>query len=586
MSIVERKDYADETDADDGLEPEARRRQGFARRTAGERSNELMLAYEREARDEPTDTVREYLRSIGQHALLTGPEELDLGLDVERWMLLKETRKKMTEDMGRDPDSIELAAALMMTTFGALDLLRTIGAESDMELPLEAPASELLGDPQVRLLLDEPPKDDMKERIGETMDALPDAVKERVEKAMGVPANNMKDIKETGKMVAALSSASKVIPVTTFRLAEEELGPRLYDAGLGADELAKAIEPERKNIERHWRIITDRGEGASERLTSSNLRLVVSVARRYLRRGLPLLDLIQEGNLGLMRAVEKYDPHRGYKFSTYATWWIRQAVTRALADQGRTIRLPVHVVERLQQLNTAERVLTRDNDRDPTTKELALELEWWPNSTAMNAEAISDSEAEWWPPDVNGDGVGETLLGDEVRARAKTLADAETEYIRENGEHPTDARLAERLKWKTRAVAQIRRLTANAVTQVETLMRQRQHTISLGTPVGEEESTLEDFIQDTSAWTPDEVAMKTLMREDVVNALVDALPERLRLVLAYRFGFIDDRPRTLEEVGRVLGVTRERVRQLEKQAIGLLKASGNLPVPEEFRQDD
>ena len=591
MNIVE-KEYLDRADAElENNDDDRMGGQGFARRTAGERSDELMLAYEKEMRDEPTDTVREYLRSIGQHALLTAPEELDLGLDVERWMLLKETRAKMTEEMGREPDTLELAAAMMMSTFGALSLLRTIGAESDMELPLEAPTSALLADPQVWKLLDDPPQDAMKERerIAAAMVAQPDDEKERVGKALNVVVKDIdKDpLKETGKLVAALSRAAKVIPVPTFGLAESELGARLYDDGMGADELARAIEPERKRIERWWSVISDRGQGASERLTSSNLRLVVSVARRYLRRGLPLLDLIQEGNLGLMRAVEKYDPHRGYKFSTYATWWIRQAVTRALADQGRTIRLPVHVVERLQQLNTAERNLTRDGDRDPTTRDLALELDWWPNSTIISGEALSSEEADWWPlVDFNDDGEieGETLLSEEVKERAKMLADAEDAHIRETGEHPTDAQLAISLRWKTKAAGQVRRLIANAITQVETLMRQRQHTISLGTPVGEEESTLEDFIQDTSAWTPDEISMKTLMREDVVNALDDIAP-RLRLVLAYRFGFIDDRPRTLEEVGRELGVTRERVRQLEKQAIGLLKASGKLPRIEDLERE-
>ena len=561
--MVNRNDYREDEDAD-VLELDPVHGQGSARRTAGERSNELMLAYEREIRDEPTDTVREYLRSIGQHALLTAPEELDLGLDVERWMVLKETRAEMTAEMGRDPDTTELAAALMMTTFGALNLLRTIGAESDMELPLEAPASELLSQPGVRKLLDDPP---------------PDAMKERMADAVEVP------LEDIGKRVAALAKASAAIPPTTFRLAENRLGPRLYHDDLGRDELARTIEPERRQIERQWKIITARGQGASERLTSSNLRLVVSVARRYLRRGLPLLDLIQEGNLGLMRAVEKYDPHRGYKFSTYATWWIRQAVTRALADQGRTIRLPVHVVERLQQLNTAERHLMRDKDRDPTTRELALELDWWPANATVGEEP---------------------LRAPDVKKLAKILADAENDHIQTRAEYPTAAQLAERPEWeealasaapgmdlmdpaelpewKKEAVTEIRRLTANAISQVETLMRQRQHTISLGTPVGEEESTLEDFIQDTSARTPDEVATKMLMREDVVKAL-DEIHPRLRLVLSYRFGFIDDRPRTLEEVGRELGVTRERVRQLEKQAIGLLKASGKLPRIEDFERE-
>ena len=467
--------------------------------------DDLMVALELGIRDDPTDTTREYLRSIRKHALLTAPEELDLGLDIERWMVLKETRAKMTDEMGSDPDTPEMgsdpdtpemAAALMMTTFGALNLLRAIGAESNVELSPDTPASELLSDRNVRDLLDAP---------------LPEPMKERIANAIAVP------VEEIGNHVAVLAKASAVIPNTTFSLAENELGPRLYYDGLDANEIAKAIEPQRSLIKIWWAIASARGQMASERLTNSNLRLVVSVARRYMGRGLPLLDLIQEGNLGLMRAVEKYDPHRGYKFSTYATWWIRQAVMRALSDHGRTIRLPVHVVERIQQLNAAEQRLTRDKGRDPTPKELAK------------------------------------YLG----------------------------------------------LTTD---QVKTLMRQRQnqHTISLNTPFGAEESTLEDWVEeestledfvknstpDTSKWaSPDEMMMETLTREEVVDALVDALPPRLRLVLAFRFGFIDDRPRTLEEVGRELGVTRERVRQLEKQALGLLKSSDKLPRIEDLERE-
>ncbi len=448
------------------------------RRAVGDGTSDGLVVSEREFGDEPTDTVREYLRSIGQHALLTAPEELDLGLDVERWMLLKDTRSRLANELGRDPTTNEVASAFLLAVFRDLALLRAVASQSSIELPLETPASVLLSSEEVRTLLDDPPSESLREVAADAKDV---------------------EVDESAPLITALSRASALLPPTAVAKVEDALGPLLYDESLGTGVLIDALNGAERQIESLWEFVTARGRAASDRLTNSNLRLVVSVARRYLRRGLPLLDLIQEGNLGLMRAVEKYDAHRGYKFSTYATWWIRQAVTRALADQGRTIRLPVHVVERLQQLNTAERKLMRDKDRDPTPAELAIELEWTPE-------------------------------------------------------------------------------------QVEMLMRQRQHTISLGTPVGEEESTLEDFIQDTSGWSPDEVAMRMLTREDVIEALED-IPPRLRMVLALRFGFIDDRPRTLEEVGRELGVTRERVRQLEKQALGLLRGSGKLPKIEGFGPD-
>ena len=443
-----------------------------------EESMELLKAYERELSDEPTDTVREYLRAIGQHALLTAAQELALGRDVERWMLLKDTRKRLANEFDHEPSTAEIAADLLYRVFTDLLVLRMLAEQTELELPLEAPASAILSRDDVRDILDSPIPDSLKETLADRLDI---------------------EIENSAPRITNMSKASALMPVRVVSELERNLGPLLYHESLDEDTIISSIDGLAPEIERWWRLIEGRGEAASERLTNSNLRLVVSVARRYLRRGLPLLDLIQEGNLGLMRAVEKYDPHRGFKFSTYATWWIRQAVTRALADQGRTIRLPVHVVERLQQLNTAERKLIRDNDRDPTPAELAEELEW-------------------------------------------------------------------------------------TTEQVENLMRQRQHTISLGTPVGDEDSTLEDFIKDTSGRTPYEVAMKMLTREDVIEAL-ENIPPRLRMVLALRFGFIDDRPRTLEEVGKELGVTRERVRQLEKQALTMLKGSGKLPSIEETEPD-
>ena len=443
-----------------------------------EESMALLKAYERELSDEPTDTVREYLRAIGQHTLLTAQQELALGRDVERWILLKDTRARLLEEFDYEPDTARVAAALLYAMFENLLILRTLAEQTELELPLESPASVILSREDVRDILDSPIPEKLKQTMADQLDI---------------------EFEESAPRITDMSKVSALIPVRVVSELERILGPQLYHESLDEETIAESINGLTPEIERWWRLIEARGEAASERLTNSNLRLVVSVARRYLRRGLPLLDLIQEGNLGLMRAVEKYDPHRGFKFSTYATWWIRQAVTRALADQGRTIRLPVHVVERLQQLNTAERKLIRDNDRDPTPVELADELEW-------------------------------------------------------------------------------------TVEQVENLMRQRQHTISLGTPVGDEDSTLEDFIKDTSGKTPYEVAMKMLTREDVIDAL-ENIPPRLRMVLALRFGFIDDRPRTLEEVGRELGVTRERVRQLEKQALTMLRGSDKLPTIEETEPD-
>jgi RNA polymerase primary sigma factor len=265
---------------------------------------------------------------------------------------------------------------------------------------------------------------------------------------------------------------------------------RLYLRSIGRVELLTAHE----EVSLARRI--ERGDmSAKQQMIEANLRLVVSIAKGYLGRGLSFLDLIQEGSLGLIRAVEKFDYRRGYKFSTYATWWIRQAVTRAIADKARTIRIPVHMVEKLNKVVHVERQLVQEFGREPSPEEIALELQW----------------------------------------------------------------------------------TAR---EVKDILRIAQLPISLEKPIGEEEdSELGDFVEDETAESPFELASENLRRENVRRAL-DALPPREREVIEMRYGLKGHQARTLEEVGRAFGVTRERIRQIENNT---LKKLENLPEAQRLR---
>jgi RNA polymerase primary sigma factor len=284
------------------------------------------------------------------------------------------------------------------------------------------------------------------------------------------------------------------VPLLT---AEDEVElAKTIEAGLFAEEkMARSAilsRMERLDLEQLGRD----GVRAKQRLIEANLRLVVSIAKRYVGRGMLFLDLIQEGNLGLIRAVEKFDYTKGYKFSTYATWWIRQAITRAIADQARTIRIPVHMVETINKLIRVQRQLHQDLGREPLPEEIGKEM-------GLNTERVVE------------------------------------------------------------------------------IQRIAQEPVSLQSPIGEEDSDLGDFIEDADAVVPIEAAAFILLQDQLFDIL-NALSDREQRIIQLRFGLADGHPRTLEEVGREFGVTRERIRQIESKTLAKLRHPSRAQMLREY----
>jgi len=411
------------------------------------------------------DSVRMYLREIGQVKLLDARREIELASAMERGEYLAFRRQQLTTDFDDPPQADVLGRAIYHSfregwahveafyeAIGGNDS----NARKDKMLEKLLPLSQL---PQSAV-------DSVCAQFELTSEELESSIRHRFVEWELLPA----------------------------QLQNEARRRNVWPDDATAD---RCFRDRSSSLERRWISTIESGERAKVALTEANLRLVVSVAKRYGLRGMSMLDLIQEGNLGLIRAVEKFDYHKGFKFSTYATWWIRQAITRAIADQARTIRIPVHMVETINRVIRKSRQLQQELGREPTSEEIGEALEMQPD-------------------------------------------------------------------------------------RVREILKISQDPVSLEMPIGEEEdSSLGDFIEDLKAPAPADIASNEDLKKRVKDAL-GTLSPREREVIMMRFGMVDERPRTLEEVGREFNVTRERIRQIEAKALRKLRHPSRAKTLKDF----